>query len=147
LAVLPYPYSATEHDASYGYQLSIVQAEFSSLRILAAPVSGQILYDNAICDNPYNGRADRVSLIFERSIHGNPRHRHRRFLTLPRPIPAHRADQLNRPFKNAEHGDRIALDILARTGSLVADQRTDRLTTKPNRPQLTRIRGSTRSAC
>jgi hypothetical protein len=68
LALLPYPFTADDTAAGYRYELSVLQAEFSLTRVLDAPVTGRIFFDQLIRDNLDIGRPDRVSLIFDRKI-------------------------------------------------------------------------------
>jgi hypothetical protein len=68
LAILPHPFTADDTAAGYGYELSVLQAEFSLTQTLDAPVSGRIFFDQLIRDNLGLGRPDRVSLIFDRKI-------------------------------------------------------------------------------
>jgi hypothetical protein len=68
LAMLPYPFTADDTAAGYGYELSVLQAEFSLTQMLDAPVAGRIFFDQLIRDNLDLGRPDRVSLIFGRKI-------------------------------------------------------------------------------
>jgi hypothetical protein len=68
LGILPYPFTADDTAAGYGYELSVLQAEFSLTQTLDAPVAGRIFFDQVIRDNLDLGRPDRVSLIFDRKI-------------------------------------------------------------------------------
>jgi hypothetical protein len=68
LAILPHPFTAGDTAAGYGYELSVLQAEFSVTRTLDAPVTGRIFFEQVIRDNLDLGRPDRVSLIFDRKI-------------------------------------------------------------------------------
>ncbi len=68
LGILPYPFTAEDTAAGYRYELSVLQAEFSLTRVLDAPVTGRIFFDQLIRDNIDLGRPDRVSLIFDRRI-------------------------------------------------------------------------------
>jgi hypothetical protein len=69
LGILPPPFTAGDTAAGYGYELSVLQAEFSLTQTLDAPVAGRIFFDQVIRDNLDLGRPDRVSLIFDRRIH------------------------------------------------------------------------------
>ena len=60
LAMLPYPFTAEDTAAGYGYELSVLQAEFSLTQTLDAPVAGRIFFDQLIRDNLDLGRPDRV---------------------------------------------------------------------------------------
>jgi len=68
LGILPHPFTADDAAAGYGYELSVLQAEFSLTQMLDAPVAGRIFFDQLIRDNLDLGRPDRVSLIFDRRI-------------------------------------------------------------------------------
>ena len=68
LAVLPHPFTADDTAAGYGYELSVLQAEFSITQALDAPVSGRVFSGQLIRDNLDLGRPDQVSLIFGRKI-------------------------------------------------------------------------------
>jgi hypothetical protein len=68
LGVLPHPFTAADTAAGYGYELSVLQAEFSLTQTLDAPVTGRIFFDQIIRDNLDLGRPDRVSLIFDRRV-------------------------------------------------------------------------------
>jgi hypothetical protein len=68
LAILPHPFTAEDTIAGYGYELSVLQAEFSLTQTLDSAVTGRIFFDQVIRDNLDLGRPDRVSLIFDRRI-------------------------------------------------------------------------------
>ena len=70
LQILPNPFTDTDRDAGYRYQISILQAEFSLTQMLDNPVSGRIFFEHVIRDNLDVGRADQVGLIFNRRIQG-----------------------------------------------------------------------------
>jgi hypothetical protein len=69
LGILPHPFTAEDTAAGYGYELSVLQAEFSLTQTLDAPVTGRIFFDQVLRDNLDLGRPDRVPLIFDRRIH------------------------------------------------------------------------------
>lgn len=82
LAILPHPFTEQDQAAGYGYELSILQAEFSLTQMLDAPVSGRIFFEQVIRDNLDIGRPDHVSLIFDRRIiHGRKHKTPGRFRT------------------------------------------------------------------
>ena len=56
LAWLPHPFSAADRAASYRYDISILQAEFSLTQMLDKPVSGRIFFEQVIRDNLDLGR-------------------------------------------------------------------------------------------
>lgn len=68
LAILPDPFTDRDRAAGYGYQLSVLQAEFSLTQMLDTPSSGRIFFEHVIRDNLDTGRPDQVSLIFDRGI-------------------------------------------------------------------------------
>jgi len=68
LAVLPQPFTPADQAAGYGYQLSILQAEFSLTQVLDRPLSGRIFFEQVIRENLDLGRPDQVKLIFGRRI-------------------------------------------------------------------------------
>jgi hypothetical protein len=51
LAILPSAFTATDHDAGYRYELSILQAEFSLTQVLDRPMSGRMFFEQVIRDN------------------------------------------------------------------------------------------------
>ena len=82
LTRLPDPFTATDRAAGYRYQVSVLQAEFSLIQMLDAPVSGRVFFEHVIRDNLDVGRADKVGLIFGRRIlHGRKRSTQPRFRT------------------------------------------------------------------
>ena len=68
LARLPHPFTPQDREASYRYDLSILQAEFSLTEILDRPVSGRMLFEEIIRENLDVGRPDMVQLIFDRRV-------------------------------------------------------------------------------
>ena len=68
LTVLPDPFTASDRDAGYRYDLSILQAEFSLTQMLDAPVSGRVFFEQVIRDNLDLGRPDQVTLVFDRRL-------------------------------------------------------------------------------
>lgn len=68
LRILPHPFTDTDTDTGYRYDISILQAEFSLTQTLHRPVDGRIFFDQVIRDNLDIGRPDQVSLIFDRRI-------------------------------------------------------------------------------
>ena len=68
LARLPHPFTAQDREAGYGYDLSILQAEFSLTQILDRPLSGRMLFEEIIRENLDLGRPDMVQLIFDRRV-------------------------------------------------------------------------------
>ncbi|MDQ3095594.1 MAG: hypothetical protein M3Q82_06500 [Actinomycetota bacterium] len=79
---MPHPYTPADRAAGFGYDLSILQAEFSLTQMLDRPVSGRIFFEQVIRDNLDIGRPNQVSLIFNRRIHaGKKRTTQGRFRT------------------------------------------------------------------
>jgi hypothetical protein len=69
-----HPFTPHDEAASYRYELSILQAEFSLTQMLDRPVSGRIFFEQVLHDNLDIGRPDQVSLIFDRRIICKGRH-------------------------------------------------------------------------
>jgi hypothetical protein len=68
LALLPHPFTAADQEAGYGYEVSILQAEFSLTQVLDQPQTGRILFEQIIREHLDLGRPDQVQLIFTRRI-------------------------------------------------------------------------------
>jgi hypothetical protein len=68
LARLPQPFTAQDSKAGYGYDLSILQAEFSLTQVLDRPLTGRIFFEEVIRENLDIGRPDCVQLIFGRRV-------------------------------------------------------------------------------
>jgi hypothetical protein len=68
LAILPHPFTAEDTTAGYGYELPVLQAEFSLTQTLDSPVNGRIFFEQVIRDNLDIGRPDQASLVFGRRI-------------------------------------------------------------------------------
>jgi hypothetical protein len=68
LARLPDPFTAADHVAGYNVQRSILQAEFSRPQVFDRPLSGRHLFEEVIRKHLDLGRAEKVSLIFNRRI-------------------------------------------------------------------------------
>jgi len=68
LAVLPHPFTPSDREAGYRYDISILQAEFSLTQMLDRPVSGRVFFEHVIRDNLDAGRPEQVSLIFDRKL-------------------------------------------------------------------------------
>ena len=67
-AILPHPFTQTDQDAGYVYDVSILQAEFSLTQTLDRPLAGRVFFEQVIRDNLDLGRPDQVSLIFDRQL-------------------------------------------------------------------------------
>jgi hypothetical protein len=70
LGILPHPFTAEDTAAGYGYELSVLQAEFSLTQMLDSPVTGRIFFEQLIRDNLDIGRPDQVGLVFGRRVRG-----------------------------------------------------------------------------
>lgn len=68
LRLLPHPFTAADREAGYRYDLSILQAEFSTTQVLDRPVHGRIFFEQVIRENLDIGRPEEVQLIFQRRI-------------------------------------------------------------------------------
>jgi len=65
---LPDPFSTKDHRAGYGYDVSILQAEFALTQVLDRPASGRVFFEEVIRENLDLGRPDKVQLIFNRRV-------------------------------------------------------------------------------
>ena len=68
LARLPHPFTAAARAAGYRYELSVLQAEFSTTQVLDQPRMGRILFEDIIRQNLDLGRPEQVQLIFARRV-------------------------------------------------------------------------------
>jgi hypothetical protein len=68
LTRLPRPLSSDDRAAGYDYDISVLQAEFALTQVLDRPLSGRVFFEEVIRDNLDAGRADQVSLSFERRV-------------------------------------------------------------------------------
>jgi DNA-binding HxlR family transcriptional regulator len=68
LRLLPHPFTGTDRKAGYGYDISILQAEFSLTQVLDRPVHGRLFFEQVIGENLDLGRPQEVRLIFNRTI-------------------------------------------------------------------------------
>jgi hypothetical protein len=78
LRLLPHPFTAADRKAGYRYDVSILQAEFSTTQVLDRPVHGRLFFEQVIRENLDLGRPEEVQLIFNRRI---PRSTRARFRT------------------------------------------------------------------
>ena len=78
LALLPHPYTPADQQAGYGYEVSILQAEFALTQVLDYPQTGRILFEQIIREHLDLGRPEQVQLIFARRV---PKHPDCRFRT------------------------------------------------------------------
>jgi hypothetical protein len=75
LRLLPHPFTGADRKAGYRYDISILQAEFSTTQVLDRPVHGRIFFEQVIRENLDLGRPEEVQLIFNRRILRNTRAR------------------------------------------------------------------------
>lgn len=68
LGKLPHPYPASDRQAGYLYDVSILQAEFSLTQVLDRPLAGRVFFEEVIRENLDIGRPDQVQLIFARRV-------------------------------------------------------------------------------
>jgi hypothetical protein len=68
LRLLPHPFTGADRKAGYRYDISILQAEFSTTQVLDRPVHGRLFFEQVIRENLDLGRPDEVQLIFDRRI-------------------------------------------------------------------------------
>jgi hypothetical protein len=96
LRLLPHPFTAADRKAGYRYAISILQAEFSTTKVLSRPVHGRLFFEQVIRENLDLGRPEEAQLIFNRRI---PRHTRARFRT--RVVTHDVTPSLNIYYKNA----------------------------------------------
>src|SRR6516165_130449 len=68
LRLLPHPFTGADRKAGYRYDISILQAEFSTTQVLDRPVHGRLFFEQVIRENLDLGRPQEVRLIFKRTI-------------------------------------------------------------------------------
>jgi hypothetical protein len=68
LRLLPHPCTGADRKAGYRYDISILQAEFSTTQVLDRPVHGRLFFEQVIRENLDLGRPEEVGLIFNRRI-------------------------------------------------------------------------------
>jgi hypothetical protein len=96
LRLLPHPFTAADRKAGYRYDVSILQAEFSTTQVLDRPVHGRLFFEQVIRENLDLGRPEEIKLIFNRRI---PRGTRMRFCT--RVVTHGVTPSLNVYYKNA----------------------------------------------
>jgi hypothetical protein len=96
LRLLPHPFTAADRKAGYRYDISILQAEFSTTQVLDRPLHGRLFFEQWIRENLDLGRPEQIELIFKRRI---PRHARARFRT--RVVTPDVTPSLNIYYKNA----------------------------------------------
>jgi hypothetical protein len=68
LRKLPHPFPAQDRASGYLYDLSILQAEFSTTCVLKRPANGRAFFESVVRDHIGLGRPDQVQLIFDRRV-------------------------------------------------------------------------------
>jgi hypothetical protein len=68
LRLLPHPFTAADRKAGYRYDISILQAEFSTTQVLDRPVHGRVFFEQVIRENLDLGRPEEIKLIFNRKM-------------------------------------------------------------------------------
>jgi hypothetical protein len=96
LRLLPHPFTGADRKAGYRYDISILQAEFSTTQVLDRPVHGRLFFEQVIRENLDLGRPEELQLIFNRRI---PRNTRARFRT--RVVTHDVTPSLNVYYKNA----------------------------------------------
>src|SRR5579864_3625072 len=96
LRLLPHPFTGADRKAGYRYDISILQAEFSTTQVLDRPVHGRLFFEQVIRENLDLGRPEEIKLIFNRR---NPRNARSRFRT--RVVTHGVTPSLNVYYKNA----------------------------------------------
>jgi hypothetical protein len=97
LRLLPHPFTAADRKAGYRYDISILQAEFSTTQVLDRPVHGRLFFEQVIRENLDLGRPEEIKLIFNRRI---PRRRRTRERFCTRVITHDVTPSLNVHYKN-----------------------------------------------
>lgn len=77
LRLLPHPFTGADRQAGYRYDVSILQAEFSTTQVLDRPVHGRLFFEQVIRENLDLGRPEEMQLIFNRRIRRNNQARFR----------------------------------------------------------------------
>jgi len=96
LRLIPHPFTGADRKAGYLYDISILQAEFSTTQVLDRPVHGRLFFEQVIRENLDLGRPEQIELIFNRRI---PRNTRARFRT--RVVTQDVTPSLNVYYKNA----------------------------------------------
>jgi hypothetical protein len=68
LRLLPHPFTAADRKAGYRYDISILQAEFSTTQVLDRPMHGRVFFEQVIRENLDLGRPEEIKLIFNRRM-------------------------------------------------------------------------------
>jgi hypothetical protein len=97
LRLLPHPFTGADRKAGYRYDISILQAEFSTTQVLDRPVHGRLFFEQVIRENLDLGRPEEMKLIFNRRI---PRRRRTRERFCTRIVTHGVTPSLNVYYKN-----------------------------------------------
>lgn len=92
LARLPHPYTTDDQQAGYGYEVSILQAEFALTQVLDHPDTGRILFEQIIREHLDLGRPEQVQRIFDRRVTKQTPGRFRTRVITEGAVPSLRAD-------------------------------------------------------
>ena len=68
LRILPDPFTAADRLAGWRYDVSILQAEFSTTKVFDRPARGRMFFEQVIRENLDLGRPQQVQLIFNRKV-------------------------------------------------------------------------------
>ncbi len=98
LRLLPHPFTATDRKAGYRYDISILQAEFSTTQVLDRPVHGRVFFEQVIRENLDLGRPEEIKLIFNRRM---PCQRRKRERFCTRVVTRDVTPSLNIHYKNS----------------------------------------------
>ncbi len=98
LRLLPHPFTTADRKAGYRYDISILQAEFSTTQVLDRPVHGRVFFEQVIRENLDLGRPEEIKLIFDRRM---PRKRRTRDRFCTRVVTCDVTLSLNIHYKNS----------------------------------------------
>jgi hypothetical protein len=68
LRLLPHPFTSTDRQDGWLYDISILQAEFSLTQVLDRPLTGRAFFEEVIHENLDLGNPGQVQLIFNRRV-------------------------------------------------------------------------------
>lgn len=68
LRLLPHPFTKTDRQAGWLYDISILQAEFSLTQVLDRPLTGRAFFEEVIHENLDLGNPGQVQLLFNRRV-------------------------------------------------------------------------------
>ena len=72
LRLLPHRFTGADRKAGYRYDISILQAEFSTTQVLDRPVHGRLFFEQVIRENLDLGRLEEIKLIFNHRHSNQP---------------------------------------------------------------------------